>query len=70
MNKKIAVITSFAEFHLLECLIPNIIETIDPDQIFISEGKMPLGPENKGFFDEEEFNQIDSVLILSRKEYR
>lgn len=55
--RKIAVITSFAEFHLLELLIPNIIETINPDQIFISEGKMPLGPENKGFLNQQEFNQ-------------
>jgi hypothetical protein len=42
---------------LLEFLIPNIIETLNPDQIFISEGKMPLGPENKGFNDELEFNR-------------
>lgn len=47
--KKLVLITSFAEYHLLECLIPNIIETINPDKIIISEGKMPHGPENKGF---------------------
>lgn len=54
---KIALITSFAEFHLLECLIPNIIEIINPDKIVISEGKMPIGPENKGFHNTDEFNQ-------------
>lgn len=54
---KIAIITSFAEFHLLELLIPNIIETIDPDKIFISEGRMKSGPENKGFKNDDEFVQ-------------
>lgn len=51
------MITSFAEFHLLECLIPNIIEIITPNKIIISEGKMPIGPENKGFHNVNEFNQ-------------
>lgn len=54
---KIVMITSFAEFHLLECLIPNIIEIITPNKIIISEGKMPIGPENKGFHNVNEFNQ-------------
>lgn len=55
--KKIVLITSFAEYHLLECLIPNVIDTINPNKIIISEGKMPIGPENKGFHDVDEFNQ-------------
>lgn len=55
--KKLVSVTSFAEFHLLECLIPNIIQIINPDKIIISEGKMPSGPENKGFGNEDDFNQ-------------
>lgn len=55
--KKLVSVTAFAEFHLLECLIPNIIQIINPDKIIISEGKMPLGPENKGFGNEDDFNQ-------------
>lgn len=55
--KKLVSVTSFAEFHLLECLIPNIIQIINPDKIVISEGKMPTGPENKGFGNEDDFNQ-------------
>lgn len=51
------MITSFAEYHLLECLIPNVIDVINPDKIIISEGKMPIGPEDKGFHDVKSFNE-------------
>lgn len=54
--KKIVIITSFAEYHLLELLIPNIVEIINPDKIVVSEGKMKQGPENKGFTDDSGFN--------------
>lgn len=57
MSRKIVLITSFAEFHLLEHLIPNVIEIINPDKIIISEGRMPIGPEDKGFHDVNGFNQ-------------
>jgi len=55
--RKIAMITSFSEYHLLELLISNIIEIINPDKIVISEGLMKKGPENKGFYDESGFNE-------------
>lgn len=53
MNKRIVVITSFAESHLLKCLIPNAIEVLNPDKIYISEGLMKNGPENKKELDLE-----------------
>jgi len=56
MSKIIAVVTSFAESHLLRCIIPNIVNTLNPDKIIISEGRMKHGPENKGFYDESVFN--------------
>jgi hypothetical protein len=47
MSKLIVVVTSFAESHLIKHLIPNIINTLSPDKIVISEGLMKNGPENK-----------------------
>lgn len=46
--KKIIIIPTFASSHFLKCWLPNINETLHPDQIFIVEGLMPNGPENKG----------------------
>lgn len=49
--KKIVIITSFAESHLLRHLIPNVIACLNPDKIIISEGLMKNGPENKKELD-------------------
>lgn len=49
--RKIVIIPSFADLHLLKCWIPNILETIEPDHIIINVGLFPNGPENKGHID-------------------
>ena len=45
MNKKIVIIPTFCESHLIKCQIPNIIDTIDPDYIIYNEGMFPNGTE-------------------------
>ena len=45
MNKKIVIIPTFCESHLIKCQIPNIIDTIDPDYIVYNEGMFPNGTE-------------------------
>tara|TARA_R110000824_G_scaffold236941_3_gene425725 strand:+ start:107 stop:1087 length:981 start_codon:yes stop_codon:yes gene_type:complete len=44
--KKIVIMPTFCEAHMIKCQIPNIIDTIDPDYIIYNEGMFPIGPEN------------------------
>lgn len=55
--KKIVIIPSFASWHHLKCWIPNMISTINPDEIIINESLFPQGPENKGHVDSNEFKK-------------
>jgi len=43
--KKIVIIPTFCESHLVRHQIPNIIDTIDPDYIIYNEGMFPNGTE-------------------------
>lgn len=45
MSKKIVIIPTFCESHLIRHQIPNIIDTVDPDYIVICEGMFPAGTE-------------------------
>tara|TARA_R110002020_G_scaffold25813_1_gene83541 strand:- start:3948 stop:4940 length:993 start_codon:yes stop_codon:yes gene_type:complete len=45
MSKKIVIIPTFCESHLIKCQIPNIIDTIDPNYIIYNEGMFPNGTE-------------------------
>lgn len=45
MSKKIVVVPTFCESHLIKHQIPNIIDTVDPDYIIINEGMFPAGTE-------------------------
>lgn len=45
--RKIVIIPSFADYHLLKCWISNILEVLEPDYILINVGLFPRGPENK-----------------------
>lgn len=45
MSRKIVIIPTFAESHLIKYQIPNIIDTIAPDYIIIQEGMFPAGTE-------------------------
>lgn len=53
MSKRIVIIPTFASSHFLDCWIPNIVETLEPNVIIISEGIFPSGPENKGHIESE-----------------
>lgn len=45
MSKKIVIIPTFCESHLIKCQIPNLIDTIAPDIIIYNEGMFPNGTE-------------------------
>lgn len=45
MSKKIVIVPTFCESHLIKHQIPNIIDTVDPDYIVINEGMFPNGTE-------------------------
>ena len=53
MNKKIVIIPTFAEAHLIRHQISNIIDTIDPDYIVINEGMFPAGTEGNKVITQE-----------------
>ena len=46
MSKKIVIIPTFCDAHIIKYQIPNIIETINPDYIIYNEGRFPAGPES------------------------
>jgi len=43
--KKIVIVPTFCESHLIKYQIPNIVETINPDYIIYKEGLFPKGTE-------------------------
>lgn len=45
MSKKVVIIPTFCESHLIKCQIPNLIDTINPDIIIYNEGMFPNGTE-------------------------
>ena len=51
MSKKIVIVPTFAESHLIKCQIPNIIDTINPDYIVYQEGLFPNGTEGNKTYD-------------------
>jgi hypothetical protein len=51
MSKKIVIVPTFAESHLIKCQIPNIIDTINPDYIVYQEGLFPNGTEGNKVYD-------------------
>jgi hypothetical protein len=53
MSKKIVIVPTFAESHLIECQIPNIIDTINPDYIVYQEGLFPNGTEGNKTYTKE-----------------
>lgn len=45
MSKRIVIVPTFCESHLIKHQIPNIVDTVDPDYILINEGMFPAGTE-------------------------
>lgn len=46
MSKKIVIMPTFGESHLIKYQIPNLIDTINPDIILYNEILFPSGPES------------------------
>lgn len=44
---------TFAESHLVKCVIPNIVSTLKPDIVIFNEGLFPLGPENGSIINQD-----------------
>jgi len=57
MNKKIVIVPTFCESHLIKCQIPNIIDTITPDYIIYNEGMFPNGTEGNQTINKEWLNK-------------
>jgi hypothetical protein len=84
MSKKIVIIPTFCESHLIKHQIPNIIDTIDPDYIIYNEGMFPNGTEgnkqlNKEWLDKYTLNgegkrgfdfiELKQIIEDAQKEY-
>lgn len=57
MGKKIVIVPTFCESHLIKHQIPNIIDTIDPDYIIYNEGMFPNGTEGNKQLNKEWLNK-------------
>jgi hypothetical protein len=53
MSKKVVIIPTFCESHLIKHQIPNIIDTVSPDVIIINEGMFPAGTEGNKYLTRE-----------------
>lgn len=82
MSKRIVIMPTFCEVHLIKHQIPNIIDTINPDYIIYNEGMFPKGPEsstkvNDRFIKEYtldghrgfDYEELKSVIKDARKKY-
>ena len=82
MSKKIVIIPTFAESHLIDCQIPNIIDTINPDYIVYQEGLFPNGTEGNKQYDSQwldkytldgkrafDFNELKNIVEKHQKQY-
>lgn len=80
--KKIVVIPTFCESHLVKHQIPNIIDTIDPDYIVYREGMFPNGTEGNKNITKEwldnytldgkrgfDFNELKSIIVDAKLKY-
>jgi len=55
--KKIVIVPTFCESHLIKYQIPNIIDTIAPDYIIYNEGMFPNGTEGNKQLSKEWLNK-------------
>lgn len=53
MSKKVVIIPTFCESHLIKHQIPNLIDTISPDIIIYNEGMFPNGTEGNKTITQE-----------------
>lgn len=84
MSKKIVIIPTFCESHLIKYQIPNIIDTIDPDYIIYNEGMFPNGTEGNKQLDKKwldkytlngegkrgfDYNELKQIIEHYNKQY-
>jgi len=82
VSKKIVIIPTFAESHLIECQIPNIIDTINPEYIVYQEGLFPNGTEGNKQYDSQwldkytldgkrafDYNELKTIVEKYQKQY-
>ena len=82
MSKRIVIVPTFCDSHLIKFQIPNIIETINPDYIIYNEGLFPGGPESSTNRTDEfikkytldgtrgfDFNDLEEIIENAKKEY-
>jgi len=81
--QRIVIMPSFAESHLIECQIPNIIDVLHPTVIIYNEGLFPCGPENLTTIDEDfkrefcykdtsagfDFEDTERIILKYREKY-
>ena len=83
MSKKIVIMPTFCDAHIIKYQIQNIIETINPDYIVYNEGRFPLGPESNTIINSEfikeytingtrgfDFKELNSIITNARKKYK
>ena len=82
MSKRIVIIPTFCDSHLIKFQIPNIVETINPDYIIYNEGMFPGGPESSTNRTDEfikkytldgtrgfDFNDLEEIIENAKKIY-
>ena len=81
-NKKIVIIPTFCDSHIIRYQIDNLMETINPDYIIYNEGLFPRGPEsdtiiNNNFLEEYtldgkrgfDFNELEDIIDINKNKY-
>lgn len=81
-NKKIVIIPTFCDSHLIQYQIDNLIDTINPEYIVYNEGIFPRGPESNTNVNENflktytldgkrgfDFNGLEEIIESKQKQY-
>ena len=53
MSKRIVIMPTFAEAHMIDCQVDNIANVLKPDVVIFNEGLFPRGPENSSIINED-----------------
>lgn len=83
MSKKIVIVPTFCESHIVEYQIDNIMSIIDPDYLIYNECLFPAGPENLNNIDEDflkkyckprtvfgfDTDEMENIISNKKKEY-
>lgn len=53
MSKRIVIMPTFAEAHMIMCQIHNIATVLKPDVVIYNEGLFPMGPESTSIINDD-----------------